>query len=141
MYPLEVYYPDDPNRLCRPKAGQSLVIKIFAEILRGMKRIKECDNLRHSEKRQTFQFYFPILGLFTLRLNRAHLASGLCQESATFCKMFHRNSHHQQYHDSQRHHHLCLDNTSTSASTKNFYWQSDSAHKGSFLDWSFPIVF
>ena len=25
MYPLEVYYPDDPTRLCRPKAGQSLV--------------------------------------------------------------------------------------------------------------------
>ena len=25
VYPLEVYYPDDPTRLCRPKAGQSLV--------------------------------------------------------------------------------------------------------------------
>ena len=25
MYPFEVYYPDDPTRLCRPKAGQSLV--------------------------------------------------------------------------------------------------------------------
>ena len=25
MYPLEVYQPDDPTRLCRPKAGQSLV--------------------------------------------------------------------------------------------------------------------
>ena len=24
VYPLEVYYPDDPTRLCRPKAGQSL---------------------------------------------------------------------------------------------------------------------
>ena len=27
VYPLEVYYPDDPTRLCRPKAGQSLVIE------------------------------------------------------------------------------------------------------------------
>ena len=27
MYPLEVYYPDDPTRLCRPKAGQSLVFE------------------------------------------------------------------------------------------------------------------
>ena len=27
VYPLEVYYPDDPTRLCRPKAGQSLVEK------------------------------------------------------------------------------------------------------------------
>ena len=25
VYLLEVYYPDDPTRLCRPKAGQSLV--------------------------------------------------------------------------------------------------------------------
>ena len=25
VYPLEVYYPDDTTRLCRPKAGQSLV--------------------------------------------------------------------------------------------------------------------
>ena len=25
VYPLEMYYPDDPTRLCRPKAGQSLV--------------------------------------------------------------------------------------------------------------------
>ena len=25
VYPLEVYYPDDPTKLCRPKAGQSLV--------------------------------------------------------------------------------------------------------------------
>ena len=30
VYPLEVYYPDDPTRLCRPKAGQSLV-KINAQ--------------------------------------------------------------------------------------------------------------
>ena len=29
MYPLEVYYPDDPTRLCRPKAGQSLVYLKF----------------------------------------------------------------------------------------------------------------
>ena len=27
VYPLEVYYPDDPTRLCRPKAGQSLVLQ------------------------------------------------------------------------------------------------------------------
>ena len=27
MYLLEVYSPDDPTRLCRPKAGQSLVLK------------------------------------------------------------------------------------------------------------------
>ena len=27
VYPLEMYYPDDPTRLCRPKAGQSLVEK------------------------------------------------------------------------------------------------------------------
>ena len=26
---LEVYYPDDPTRLCRPKAGQSLVLTKF----------------------------------------------------------------------------------------------------------------
>ena len=26
VYPLEVYYPDDPTRLCRLKAGQSLVL-------------------------------------------------------------------------------------------------------------------
>ena len=26
VYPLEMYYPDDPTRLCRPKAGQSLVL-------------------------------------------------------------------------------------------------------------------
>ena len=32
VYPLEVYYPDDPTRLCRPKAGQSLV------------RINSCSN-------------------------------------------------------------------------------------------------
>ena len=29
VYPLEVYYPDDPTRLCRPKAGQSLVWEKF----------------------------------------------------------------------------------------------------------------
>ena len=33
VYPLEVYYPDDPTRLCRPKAGQSQVnIKISISI-------------------------------------------------------------------------------------------------------------
>ena len=32
VYPLEVYYPDDPTRLCRPKAGQSLVIQIREEM-------------------------------------------------------------------------------------------------------------
>ena len=43
-----------------------------------MKWIKECDNLRGSEKAGiSFQFYFPILGLFTLRLNRAHRARPL----------------------------------------------------------------
>ena len=26
VYPLEMHYPDDPTRLCRPKAGQSLWI-------------------------------------------------------------------------------------------------------------------
>ena len=29
VYLLEVYYPDDPTRLCRPKAGQSLVLSKY----------------------------------------------------------------------------------------------------------------
>ena len=33
VYPLEVYYPDDPTRLCRPKAGQSLVFSNNRQIL------------------------------------------------------------------------------------------------------------
>ena len=36
VYLLEVYYPDDPTRLCRPKAGQSLYQK--------WSKIKNCKN-------------------------------------------------------------------------------------------------
>ena len=32
VYPLEVYYPDDPTRLCRPKAGQSPEMKKAASV-------------------------------------------------------------------------------------------------------------
>ena len=32
VYLLEVYYPDDPTRLCRPKAGQSLVTQTFERV-------------------------------------------------------------------------------------------------------------
>ena len=40
VYPLEMYYPDNPTRLCRPKAGQSLVlIKIL--MLRSEKLIHQ----------------------------------------------------------------------------------------------------
>ena len=35
VYPLEVYYPDDPTRLCRPKAGQSLVSQKVTRALVG----------------------------------------------------------------------------------------------------------
>ena len=31
VYLLEVYYPDDPTRLCRPKAGQSLYVQNVQE--------------------------------------------------------------------------------------------------------------
>ena len=37
VYLLEVYYPDDPTRLCRPKAGQSLYVQMFTTT------IKQCE--------------------------------------------------------------------------------------------------
>ena len=39
VYPLKVYYPDDPTRLCRPKAGQSLVT---TKVLSSVNKVKSC---------------------------------------------------------------------------------------------------
>ena len=42
VYPLEVFYPDDPTRLCRPKAGQSLYTKYMQKAyLKNWERFEE----------------------------------------------------------------------------------------------------
>ena len=57
MYPLEVYHPDDPTRLCRPKAGQSLVIQIREEM-----RLRQYSDSLQRHSCDLSNFYCLILG-------------------------------------------------------------------------------
>ena len=64
MYPLEVIYPDDPTRLCRPKAGQSLVYLKYMD----------ADKMRHKvSKSELNLFYGPLPKVQWVTLKVTHL--------------------------------------------------------------------